>query len=60
MTKCTHDWRTVNTTVNQMHGVERNPVFFLVCRHCGATTIAEGQAALKALSDRKPIATGPG
>ena len=57
---CTHDWRIVDTTINPMHGPDKNPTFSLKCRTCGAETQAQGQTALKQLSNRTPVGTGLG
>jgi len=57
---CPHDWRIVDTTINQMYGPDRNPTFSLKCRVCGAERTAQGQDALKKLSARAPLGTGLG
>jgi len=58
--RCAHDWRIVDTRVDQMYGLDKNPVFDVRCRKCGATQQVKGQAALKALSNRAPFATSLG
>jgi len=58
--QCQHDWRIVDTSINPMHGPEKNPTFRLKCRKCGAETQAKGQAALKSLSNRTPLGSGLG
>jgi len=57
---CVHDWKIVDTLINHMHGPDKNPMFSLKCRKCGAETQAKGQDALKRLSTRAPLGSGLG
>ena len=54
MTDCRHDWRITDTRIDRIHGPDRNPVFFLECRRCGAKKQAHGQVALKGIVNQLP------
>lgn len=58
--RCVHGWRIVDTRVDRMHGPDKNPVFDLKCRTCGAEIQAKGQIALKRLSAGMSISTSLG
>jgi len=58
---CAHDWKIVDTLINQMYGPEKNPTFSLKCRRCGAEKKVMGHMALKGLvNNTSPLGSGLG